>query len=226
MTIFAAAIAFGTMAGSLGEQPEVVTPPPIVRVPTPPPPPPAAPRPLPNPSAEARALARAMLDPVAMFETEARRQVLNQLRWPGNGARTCDHANAECARIANEIAAREGAAQAEQMRDAMSRIFGAQFDRTMTAAQIAEASRYLASDSGRALIGSFVSIDERTFAGIESPDRLFVSRRAELAAEFARRTENLPRAPQTTVTTPTVVRRPAPPVPPAPPPAPKPLPRG
>lgn len=214
MTIFAAAIAFGTIAASPGAQPEVVTPPPIIRVPMPPSAPPATPRPLPNPSAEGRALARAMLDPVAMFETEARRQVLNQLRWPANGAQSCDHANAECARVANEIADREGAAQAEQIRDAMSRIFGAQFDRTMTSAQIAEASRYLASDSGRALIGSFVSIDERTFAGIDSPSRLFASRRAELAAEFARRTEHLPRAPVTRVV-PSVVQRP-PPAPPRP----------
>lgn len=223
MAIFAAAIAFGTMATSSGEQPEVVTPPPIVarpspppivRIPARPPAPPAAPQPLPNPSPEGRALARAMLDPVAMFETEARRQVLNQLRWPTNGTHSCDHANAECARVANEIADREAAAQAEQIRDVMSRIFGAQFDRTMTAAQIAEARRFLDSDSGRALIGSFVSIDEQTFAGIDSPARLFVSRRAELSAEFARRTEHLPRAPITRVV-PSVVQRP-PPVPPRP----------
>ncbi len=231
MTIFAAAIALGTVAAPPGERGEVVTPPPIVRVPVtsppppriiamppPPPSPPPPPRqPLPTPSAEARALALTMLDRVALFEVEARRQVLNQLRWPRNGTHICDLANAECAQIAGEIADRETPPYAMQMRDVVSRILGAQFDRTMTPAQIADANRYLTSDSGRALIGSFVSIDERTLAGLDPPNLRFATQRDDLTAEFVRRTEHLPRAPRTVISTPTVVVRP-PPAPPIPPP--------
>src|SRR5690349_11645342 len=75
--------------------PRVMLPP---RLPPSPPPPP-----LPTPSAAARELALKILERVTLFDREAHSMVRNQLRWAGGA---CDFQNAECSRIAEEIAAR------------------------------------------------------------------------------------------------------------------------
>lgn len=197
------------MAVSLAAQP------PATALPTPPPPPirvvpapPVPPAPLPEPSAAARRLALNMLERIPVFEREAYRSVLNQLRGPlgGNG---CDYANPECRRIAEEIATREAPRLVQDMHDTVSRVFGAHFDRTMTEAQIAEATRFFAGDTGGALFASLFALNAQSLAGLEPGFRSLPQRREELAAEFARRTQHLPRAP-----------RPMIPAPPSPPPAP------
>lgn len=229
MTIIAA-IALGGVAAPPGGR-EVVTPPPLIRVPAPAPPPPppspppqmvvvppsATPRPrlpLPTPSAGAQTLAMKLLERIAMFEQGARRDVLNHLRWVG-GSNRCDPANAECRAIAEEIAGREAQGRAREMREAVSRILGAQFDRTMNAEQIAASIRFFESEAGQSLIGSIVSIDESVIMRYDPTFPAVTSRREELAAEYARRTAHLPRARMT---------RP-PPAPPSPPPVPPPPPK-
>lgn len=150
-------------------------------------------RPLPEPSEAAEQLVARILSGVDLFEQEAHRTILNQVRWPTEGGTTCAFEHPECARVAEEIAQREAPRLAQEMRRMLGRVFGAQFARTMTAAQIEEASRFFGGDAGRALIGSLMAIDERTFAGSD-PSAVLLQRRGALAAEFARRTKHLPRA--------------------------------
>jgi hypothetical protein len=165
---------------------------------------------LPNPSAAARQLALAILERVDLFERQAVRTVVNRLQWSGTGA--CDFSSAECRRIAEEIAARETPGMVAELRDGVGRVLGAHFERTMNPGQIAEAGRFFAGEAGRALVGSFVSVDARTFAAMEPALAALSRRRGDLAAEFARRTRHLPRA--------VVPSPPAAPPPPPPPPPP------
>lgn len=200
------------------------TPPPnmTVFVPSPPPPPRiitspitprAAPAPLPEPSPAARQLAMRILERITIFDEEARRTVLNQLRWSEGGGRSCDFDNAECRRIAEEMAEREAPRLLGEMRSSFAAALGAQFQRTMSPAQIEEATRFFASEAGGAFIGSFMAVDGRSFAGLDSPSAMIRARRGELVAEFARRTQHLPRAqaPRTPM-----IMVPAPPAPPSP----------
>jgi hypothetical protein len=195
------------------------SPPPPPRMVTSPLPPRVAPPPLPEPGPAARGLAMRMLERITLFEREAQRSITNQLQSSRRGP-GCDSANEECRRVAEEIAEREAASEARAMRDLMSRVLGAQFERTMNPAQIAEAERFLMSDAGQALIGSLLSINEQTLAALGPPSSFFERRREDIAEEFERRTRHLPR--QTFPTPPRVPPPYAPPVPPPPPPPPPP----
>lgn len=219
------------VAAALAQPPVAVRPappppPPMVAYPVPPrpsPPPlpyptilPPKPRPspppLPEPSPAARALAMQIVERVSVIaDKEGHRMILNQLR---NGP-SCDFAELECRRVAEEIAAREAPRLVEQMRNGLARIVGAQLQRTMTDAQMAEASRFFASEAGNALIGAFMAVDERTFAGVESPGAM-LRQRSDLAAEFARRTQHLPRPAHPTPPQQILRTPPPPPPPPAP----------
>lgn len=224
------------MVVALAQPPVRQMPPaPIVTLPVParpkPPPPPnmspmmpghhsPPPPPLPEPSAAANALALRLIERIGLFEREVRESIRNQLLWSGPEA-ACDQANEECRGIAEEIARREAASKARIMRNSVSRVLGAMFDRDMTPAQIAQADRFLGGDAGQALIGSLLSINEQSLAALGPPSRFFGGPRADLAEEFARRTRHLPRAlvpvpPSAPAIYPSV--RPAPP-PPAPPPS-------
>ncbi len=199
-------------------RPEPGPPPPpnmTVMVPGSPSPPPP---PLPEPSPPAKELALRLLERIKFFEREARRAIANQLQWSGRSD-SCDPHNEECRRIAEEIGAREAAAEARALRDSFGRVLGAMFDRDMTPAQITEADRFLRGDAGRALMSSLFSINEQTLAALGPPSRLFESRREDFAEEFAQRTRHLPRA---TLPVPAGPPYPAPPrqVPPPPPPRP------
>jgi hypothetical protein len=151
-----------------------------------------------------------MLERVPVFEREARRMLLNQLSGVRGGG-TCDRIDPECRRIAEEIANREAPALVQEMRSGISRVLGAHFDRSMTAAQMAEAGRFFAGDAARALFSSLFSLDERTLAALGPSMSGRLQGRRDLAEEFDRRTRHLPRA-----------LIPVPPAPPAAPPAPRP----
>jgi hypothetical protein len=175
-------------------------PPPPAAYPVPPrpspPPPPyvirvSPPPPLPTPSAAAHALALRLVERFPFFEQEARRAVISQLRWSGSD--TCDFGSAPCRRVAEEIAARETPRLVAEARDGASRVLGAQFDRSMSAAQIEEAQRFFSGDAGKALIGSFLAMNRQTFAAFEPAFSALSRRRDELAEEFIRRTRHLPR---------------------------------
>jgi hypothetical protein len=148
-----------------------------------------------------------LVERIALFDRQAQLSVQNQLRWSADGS-TCLPSDPECRRIAEEIAVREAPRMAREARDGVSRVLGARFDLTMSAAQIDEARRFFSDDAGQAFIGSFLSLNERALAALEPAFASFSGRRGELAAEFAARTRHLPRAPQPV----------APPPPPAPPP--------
>jgi hypothetical protein len=170
-------------------------------------------------------LALKILEQVPLFEQEAGRQVRNQLRW-GRGGEACDMTNAECRRIAEEIAARETPPMVQDVRNAISRVLGARFDSQMTPAQIAEATRFFGNEAGHALFESLFSMDARSFTSLEPALRGLSSRRVELGEEFARRTRHLPRAalptPPAVPTTPIRLKPPRALAPPAPPPPPAP----
>ena len=166
------------------------------RLPPSPPPPP-----LPTPSAAARELALKMLERVTLIEGQARSMMVSQLRWQGSG---CDFQNAECRRIAEEIAAREAPALAQTMREALSRVLGAKFDQNMSTDQIAEASRFFGSEAGRTFIGSFFLLGQQDFRALEPSLGSLMRRREDLAAEFSRRTQHLPRSQPPTTADPEV----------------------
>jgi hypothetical protein len=193
---------------------------PVPPRPSPPPPPyairmspplPPPPPPLPTPSAAARALALRLVERIALFEREAQRAVIRQLRWSGSD--TCDFGSAACRQVAEEIAARETPRLVAEARDAASRVLGAQFDRSMSAAQIEEARRFFGEDAGQALIGSFLALDRQALVALEPAFSALSRRRDDLAEEFIRRTRHLPR-----------FVRPVPAAPPLPPAPPAPLP--
>lgn len=216
VSLFALAIAIAQP----GPLPPVVTPPPQIIVPMPPVPPtpyfaptPPPPPPLPTPSDPARLLASRMVDGIDALEAPMQREIETLLLSGRYGAaQPCDRANAECAAAAREIAVRTAPQELARMKDAMARIFGAHFDRTLSPEQIAAASRFFDDPNGRALVASLFQLGPAVLIQAAGHvQQLAPSARSALAAEFGERTRTLPRAaPPPVVRTPTI--RTAPPV--------------